>query len=160
MGLFDRRKKGACTICSPVSGEVVKMEDIADEVFREGVLGFCCGVEPESGEILSPCDGRVTQLSETLHAVGLEDENGAEILVHIGIDTVELGGEGFSSEVKAGASVKKGQLLIRADIEKIRAAGYHATVVTALTNSGEYGEVRLCAEGQIAAGEKMIEVRR
>lgn len=165
MGLFDRLKKetspsASAVIYAPASGEVVEMKNIADPVFSEGVLGFCCGIEPtdSDGRIFAPCGGVVTQLSETMHAIGLETEDGVEILIHVGVDTVDMQGEGFAASCAQGNTVTKGQLLLTADIGKIREAGYCATVITVVTNSDSCKEVKLKALGNIEAGGALIEV--
>ena len=104
MGFFDRfKKKASDTPSGPVvltavaKGAVVKMPDIPDEVFAQGILGQCCGIDPEIGEVYAPCDGEITQAPDTLHALGLAGDGGVEVLLHVGVDTVEMKGDGFFS---------------------------------------------------------------
>lgn len=114
-------------------GELVPMESIPDEVFSTGVLGKCIGVIPTSDKVFSPCDGTVTMIADTLHAVGIQSDDGADILVHVGINTVTLGGKGFDLKVKVGDRVKKGQDIMLADFELIKASGLDTTVITVLS---------------------------
>ena len=118
---------------APVDGMLVPMERIPDEAFSSGVLGRCVGVIPENGDICAPCGGTVTMVADTLHAVGIRSDGGRNVLVHVGIDTVSLGGNGFDCHIKVGERVEKGQLLLTADLERIRSAGLDPIVITAVT---------------------------
>lgn len=159
MRLFSGLKKDKITqIFAPVAGEVVEMKNIADTAFSEGILGFACGIEPSDGRIFAPCDGNIIQTSDTSHAIGIKAENGVELLIHVGIDTVDMHGNGFRLAVTSGEAVKKGQLLITAELEKIREAGHPTTVVTVVTNFEEYANVKLTALGRIEVGSPLIEV--
>ena len=161
MGIFDRMKKDkALAIAACADGMVVPMENIPDPAFSGGILGFCAGIEPDGGDIFAPADGVISQLSETLHAVGIQTDDGVELLVHVGIDTVAMGGEGFSPAVKAGDRVKTGQFLLRADLEQIRSAGHPVTVVTAIPESDGYTAVIPAASGRIRRVETLLEIRR
>ena len=108
---------------APAKGTFVAMDRIPDEVFSAGVLGTCCGVDPEEGKVYAPADGRISQLTDTLHAVGL-DAGGVQILIHVGVDTVEMNGDGFANTVRLGDAVKKGDLLLTMDLSKIQSAGH------------------------------------
>ena len=160
MKLFGKNKTKTHTLSACVSGTVVPMKDISDSVFRDGILGFCAGIEPDDGNILSPADGIITQISETSHALGIRTDSGAEILIHAGIDTVQMLGEGFSAAVSEGERVKAGQLILTCDLGKIREAGYETIVITAVTNSADFEEVRSAASGRIGAGECLLEIVR
>ncbi len=129
-------------IAPPCEGELIKMEDIDDPVFSEGVLGPCFGIKPVSGEIKAPASGKVIQVVETLHSVCI-DCDGAEVLVHVGIDTVKLKGKGFKCSLKVGDTVEKGQIIIEADLNEIKNNGFSDTVVTVITNADDFGEVVL-----------------
>ena len=139
MGLFDMFKKkaepaaaaapasistsaGADVLCSPVKGKVIKMADVPDPVFSGEVLGKGCAVWPEDDLVYAPCDGKVTVTMG--HAVGLQSDSGIEVLVHVGVDTVNMNGDGFEGFVKADDVVKAGQPMLKIDRAKIAAAGY------------------------------------
>lgn len=117
---------------APADGEVVEMSMIPDPAFSGGMLGRCIGVEPSGPDVYSPCDGLVTMVAETGHAIGIKSDLGSEILLHVGIDTVSLNGRGFSVLTKENARVKKGEKILEADIEGIRAAGLSAMVIMAV----------------------------
>lgn len=166
MGLFDFLKKDEraaapvaimfpATLGAVASGNVVPMEQIPDEVFSKGVLGICCGLDPKEGKVYAPIDGKVNQLTETLHAIGIE-AGGMEILIHVGIDTVDMNGDGFSNEVKLNQTVKKGDLLLTMDLDKIRAAGHPTTIIVAITNSDDFASVELAAKGVVQTGDDML----
>ncbi len=136
-------------------GAFVPMEEIPAPTFSQGILGVCCGINPETGKVYSPMDGRISQLADTLHAVGIEAE-GVELLIHIGIDTVEMKGDGFKSHVKEGQTVKKGDLLLTMDLEKIRAAGHPSTIMVAVTNSDDLASVQAVASGRLKPGDQLM----
>lgn len=136
-------------------GTFVPMAEIPDPTFSQGVLGECCGVEPETGKVFSPMDGTISQLADTLHAVGIEAE-GVELLIHVGVDTVEMKGDGFRSHVREGQTVKKGDLLLTMDLEKIKAAGHPATIMVAVTNSDDLASVEAVASGQVKPGDQLM----
>ena len=135
------------------------MNQIPDEVFSAGVLGACCGIEPEEGRVYAPIDGKISQLADTLHAVGLE-AGGMEILIHVGVDTVDMNGDGFKSEVKPGQTVRKGNLLLTMDLAKIHEAGHPATVIMAVTNSDDFASVEEVASGVVQCGNEVLRVSK
>ena len=126
----------AGTVLQPVKGKVIAREAIPDDTFASGVLGDGVGVEPEDELVVAPFDGTISSVAESQHAVGVES-NGMEILIHVGVDTVNMQGDGFTCLVKEGDAVKAGQPLIRFDRAKIKAAGYSDTVAVLLTNSDD-----------------------
>lgn len=140
---------------SVAQGVFVPMEEIPDPTFSQGVLGICCGVDPETGKVYSPMDGRISTLADTLHAIGIEAE-GVELLIHVGIDTVAMKGDGFKSHVEEGQTVKKGDLLLTMDLEKIKAAGHPATIMVAVTNSDDLTSVEAVASGQLKPGDQLM----
>ena len=142
------------------TGTAVAMAEIPDAVFSSGALGPCCGVNPAEGKVYAPADGEIVQLSETLHAVGIAASNGTEILLHIGVDTVDMNGDGFKAAVKEGDSVKRGQLLITMDLEKIKNAGHPSTVIMVVTNPDDYASVDQIKTGSIASGEAIMKVSK
>lgn len=177
MGLFDMFKKkaepaaaaapasisasaGADVLCSPVKGKVIKMADVPDPVFGGEVLGKGCAVWPEDDLVYAPCDGKVTVTMG--HAVGLQSDSGIEVLVHVGVDTVNMNGDGFEGFVKADDVVKAGQPILKIDRAKIAAAGYKGCVVVAVSNTAEFADVELTveAESTVAAGDAIVKVVR
>lgn len=162
MGLFDFLKGKTPldnVLTAFADGTVVPMEQIPDEVFSQGIMGTCCGIEPETGKVYAPSDGTVSQLTDTLHAVGLTIGD-LEVLIHAGVDTVEMNGEGFTNEVREGQTVKKGDLLLTMDLEKVRAAGHPATVILAVTNSDDFTAVETEASGKVCVGDSLLRVRK
>ena len=142
-------------LVSPLQGTVVALADVKDEVFSSGVLGKGVAVLPSKGELCAPVDGVVTMVPDTKHAISLKDASGAEILMHIGMDTVALNGKYYEALVKVGDTVRKGQLLIRFDIDSIKAAGYDVTTPVVITNSDDVG-VKTLAQGAIGAGTALL----
>lgn len=128
-------------IVSPMSGKVVALKDVPDPTFAEGILGVGVAVEPIVGKVVAPYDGTVGTLFDTRHAIGLELDNGAELLIHIGINTVELNGEGFKALVSEGSRVKKGQTLIEFDINDIMKKGYSIITPVLITNPDNYAVI-------------------
>jgi PTS system sucrose-specific IIC component len=124
----------AGTVLQPVPGKVIPMEEIPDETFASGVLGEGVGIVPTAGVVVAPFDGEVTSVFDTKHAITLE-ANGMELLIHVGINTVSMNGEGFTALVQDGDKVKAGQPLLNFDVSKIKAAGCNETVVVMLTNA-------------------------
>lgn len=147
-------------VYAPLTGSVVARDQIPDETFASGVLGDGCGIEPTVGEVVAPCDGIISTVAETRHAVGISGPADMELLIHVGVDTVEMKGDGFKALVKTGDTVKKGQKLLTFDLDKIRAAG-HPTVTTVLvTNADDYAGLTLEAAGSVTAGDKLIAVQK
>lgn len=167
MGFFDKLMGRAtpapiafpAELGAPAAGAVVTMADIPDAVFSTGVLGKCVGVNPSEGKVYAPVDSKITQLAETLHAVGLE-AGGIEILIHVGVDTVEMKGDGFKGLVKEGQIVKKGDLLMTIDLSKIAAAGHPATVIMVVTNTDDFSSVETIAAGTIQPGSSILRISK
>ncbi|MBP1562151.1 MAG: PTS transporter subunit EIIC [Oscillospiraceae bacterium] len=148
------------TLCSHLNGTVVPLESVEDAVFSQKILGNGIAVEPSEGKLFSPCDGRIENVFDTKHAINLVSEDGAEILLHIGIDTVKLDGKYFEAHVSDGQQVKKGDLLISFDIGKIREAGFLLTTPLIICNSDDYSSAEALAEGRISAGDKLLRLSR
>lgn len=156
----EKERADAGKVFSPAKGRAVPMEQIPDAVFSSGALGICCGIEPEEGVITAPLNGEIVQLSDTLHAVGIQGENGAEILIHVGVDTVEMKGDGFAAFVKVGDQVHTGQKLLTMALDKIKAAGHERTVIIAVTNSDDFSKIELTADGMVQAGEELLTLEK
>jgi glucose-specific phosphotransferase system IIA component len=136
---FLKKKDETVVLYKPVEGEVIDITDVQDDMFSTKMMGDGVAIEPNSETILSPCDGKVLLVPKTLHAVALEAQNGAEVLIHIGIDTVELKGKGFTAYVSTGDMVKKGDKLIGFDAGYIRGEGKALTVPIVITNGEDKG---------------------
>lgn len=142
-----------------LNGTVVPLSEVEDEAFATGILGEGIAIEPSEGKLYAPCDAKVEGVLDTKHAVNLVTESGCEILIHIGIDTVKLGGKYFETHVTEGQNVRKGDLLVSFDIQKIHEAGYKTTTPMVVCNSDDFNELKTLATGAIRAGEKIIEVK-
>ncbi len=151
-------EKKEIVLYSHLNGTVVPLENVADDVFSQKILGDGIAVEPSNGRLYSPCDGKVDSVFDTKHAINIVSEDGAEILLHIGIDTVKLDGKYFEAHVSDGQMVKKGDLLITFDTEKIREAGYKLTTPMIICNTDDYSAFEALAEGKTAAGDKLLKI--
>lgn len=148
------------TVYAPVNGKIVEMRDIPDPTFSEGVLGWTMGIYPEDGIVRAPFTGKVVQVSDTGHAIGLEGSDGMELLIHVGVDTVEMGGMGFDPKVKEGDEVNAGQELLVFDRKAVADAGHPDVVVVIVLNADDYTATELVAEGTVAAGTKIIQLKK
>lgn len=131
------------TVESPVKGDIIKLEEVRDEAFSTKMMGEGFAVVPSEGRVTSPFDGEVVSIFPTKHAIGLKRFDGLELLIHVGIDTVELKGEHFETQVKQGDRVKKGQLLLTFDPKQIKELGFDTTTMVVVTNSKEFEEIHL-----------------
>lgn len=158
-GFFKNRKKDKKHVLgAPAAGKAVSLKEVNDPTFSEGILGDGVAVIPSDGKIFAPADGTIGMIFETLHAVSLTTEYGAEILIHVGLDTVKLKGEGFESHVKAGDTVKKGDLLLTVDLEKVKAAGYDTITPMLICNTDNFAEVKGLIGKDVAPGEDILEL--
>ena len=142
-----------------LNGTVVPLADVKDEAFASGALGEGIAVEPTDGELVAPADGEISSTFETHHAVGMTTADGAELLMHIGIDTVKLGGKHFTYLVNEGDKVKKGQPLIRFELEAIKAEGYPVTTPLIVCNTDDYAAVAAKASGTVKQGDALLELK-
>ena len=143
-----------------LNGTVVPLADVKDEAFASGALGDGIAIEPTDGELVAPADGEISSTFETHHAVGMTTADGAELLMHIGIDTVKLGGKHFTYLVNEGDKVKKGQPLIRFELEAIKAEGYPVTTPVIVCNTDDYAAVEAKASGTVKQGDALLELKR
>lgn len=155
----EEKVENVCVIVAPIEGNAISLEEVGDGVFSEGMLGKGVAIEPTVGRAVSPVDGTVSTVFETKHAVGLTSDNGVEVLIHIGLDTVKLNGKCFSTHVKAGDKVKAGDLLVEFDIEKIKEAGYPTVTPVIITNTDSYEDVEAVAKGAVKEKDKLVSVR-
>ena len=147
------------TIISPIVGQAVALENVNDPVFSSGAMGQGIAVKPSEGVVYAPADAEVTIAFATGHAYGLRTANGAEILIHVGIDTVSMNGEGFNHKVAQGDKVKAGEVLGTFDSAKIAAAGLDNTTMVIVTNTADFASVNPVASGSVAKGDAIIEVK-
>ncbi|PRT69513.1 sucrose-specific PTS transporter subunit IIBC [Streptococcus anginosus] len=147
------------TIVSPIVGQVVDLKDVNDPVFSSGAMGQGVAVKPSEGVVYAPADAEVTIAFATGHAYGLKTAKGAEILIHVGIDTVSMNGDGFDQKVAQGDKVKAGDVLGTFDAAKIAAAGLDDTTMVIVTNTADYASVTPVAEGTVAKGDAVIELK-
>ena len=143
-----------------LNGTVVPLAEVKDEAFASGALGDGIAIEPIDGELVAPADGEISSTFETHHAVGMTTVDGAELLMHIGIDTVKLGGKHFTYLVNEGDKVKKGQPLIRFELEAIKAEGYPVTTPVVVCNTDDYAAVEAKASGTVKQGDALLELKR
>lgn len=135
--IFSRNKLEKLNVYAPISGYVINLTEVKDKVFASGAVGKGFGIEPTENEVLSPVEGKIMMIANTKHAIGIITKQGYEILLHLGIDTVELNGEAFSIYVNVGQKVKAGTKLANMDLTKIKEANLEPTVITLVTNAEE-----------------------
>lgn len=144
------------TLTSPVNGTQIPLSEVADETFASEMLGTTVAVEPADGKIVAPCDGEVSNIFETGHAVCITTESGGELLIHIGIDTVKMDGKGFTKKVSDGDKVHAGDILVETDLEEIKNAGYQTTTMMILTNTDEFGNVTKAEPAEVKTTSKVM----
>ena len=145
-------------ISSPMTGEIVPLENVNDPVFSTKMMGEGVAILPTDGKVYSPVTGEVSVMMDSNHAVGLVSENGAEILIHVGIDTVQMNGEGFTAHVQKGDTVQAGDLLIEANLDTIKEHEYDSTTMVIVTNTDNYSEVIVTKENTIKHDDELLEV--
>lgn len=149
----------AINITSPVEGNVISLSEVPDATFAQEILGKGVAIVPQKGVIYAPFDGTVDVMFETGHAVGIVGENGIELLVHIGIDTVNLEGKCFTPKKVTGDSVKRGDILIEFDIKKIKEEGYDLTTPVVISNTEQYVNIEITATGEVTKESNLIRVQ-
>ena len=169
MGFFDRlfgsRAEAAeearfsgekMVVKAPIDGIVLPLEQLPDETFAAAILGPGCGIEPTGDTVFAPFDGRVVSVASTLHAIGLESDEGIELLIHVGMDTVEMQGKGFTALVKEEQKVKAGTALLKVDLDAIRAANHPTTTAIIVTNADDLPELHIIAGGIVSTGTPLF----
>lgn len=147
------------TIKAPLSGKVVKLSQLNDQVFASGLMGKGIAIEPTNGEVCAPVTGTITSILPTKHAIGITSDEGVELLIHVGMDTVELKGVGFECFVNENEHVKAGDLLLKADLKKIKAAGFSVTTPIVVTNTKEYSAVEVISSTEVTKGHPLITIK-
>ena len=157
MGIFSKLfGKGGDTICAPVAGEAVEIQQVSDPTFGQEILGKGIAIKPSEGRVVAPCDGTVDMMFDTGHAVSLVADFGAEILIHVGLETVSLGGKHFKTIAKTGDHVSKGQLLIEFDREAIAAEGLDTITPMVICNTPDYHAVTAYTGKTVAPGDTVL----
>lgn len=146
------------TLKSPLTGEAVALKNVNDPVFADEIMGKGIAIIPTEGKVVSPVEGTVEMVFDTKHAIALKDENGVEMIIHIGLDTVKLGGNYFNAHVKQGDKVNVGTLLVDFDMEKIKEEGYDCITPFVITNGSEFGEILSIDDKKVTFGEDIIKI--
>lgn len=156
MFMFHRVKKDV--VYAPLEGQAIPMSQVTDETFSQEMLGKGIAIEPSLGKVVAPFNGRVETLFDTKHAIGLLSNSGMEVLIHIGIDTVELGGKYYTTYVSEGDKVKRGDVLVEFDMEAIQKEGYKVTTPVIITNTMNYKEVVALKTGDVQLLDEVLRV--
>lgn len=167
MGFFDKLFGGKhdaaskfagekMTVMAPIDGTVIPLEQIPDETFATAILGPGCGIEPTGDTVYAPFDGTITQVASTLHAIGITSDDGIELLIHIGMDTIALRGSGFTPLVREGQAVKAGTPLLNVDLDAIRAAGLSTESAVIVTNADDLPKLHIIAGGIVSTGTPLF----
>ena len=146
-------------VYAPIKGNIVKLENVEDEAFSSGAMGKGIAIEPTEGKVYAPFDCVIETAFPTKHAIGLTSDKGVELLIHVGMDTVKLGGTHFISHIEEGQKIKKGELLLEFDIEKIRGEGYPTLTPVIVTNSDDYKDVLPIDKSSINAGDDLLDIK-
>lgn len=153
-------KNTEINLYAPVTGKVMKLNNVPDEVFASGMMGEGLAFELTDGKVCAPCDGEITMIFPTMHAFGIKLKKGAEILVHIGLDTVELNGVGFKQNAKVGDFVKMGEPIITIDLDMIKEKGYDLSTPMIITNHNEYNISEYQNESVIAGKTMVMKIEK
>lgn len=155
---FFKGKEKGNVLYAPCKGKVVPLTEVPDPTFSEKLLGDGFAVIPTEGKVYAPTDAEVTMVFDTLHAITLTSSQGAEILIHIGLDTVTLKGAPFTAHVAAGDKVKKGDLLMDVDLDKIKEAGLNTITPVLICNTDDYEKISLQKEGDVLLDEAVLKI--
>lgn len=148
------------TVYAPAEGKVIPLEEFPDEVFSQGVLGPGCGILPSGDIVAAPFNGTVVQEVESRHAIGVASSDGIELLIHVGVDTVDMNGKGFKYRVKDGQKINRGDPLIEFDRNVIRQAGHSDAIAVVVTDSDDFSAVELQVTGAVSGGDVMLKVNK
>lgn len=164
--MFDKLKEALglkdkiSTILAPIEGYACPLREVNDPTFGQEILGKGIAIKPSKGRVVSPIDGTVELVFDTKHAVSITGDSGEEILIHIGIDTVNLKGKYFTTHVKAGDKVKAGDLLVEFDMEQIKESGYDTITPIIICNSGEYKEINAIPSKEVKELDDIINIKK
>lgn len=152
--------KGGIVVGAPIAGSLVSIKEVSDPTFGEEILGKGVAIIPSDNRIYAPVDGKVATVFPTGHAVAVVGNDGMEILIHVGLDTVKLNGEHFTIHAEEGQEVKKGDLLLEADLEQIKAAGYDIITPIVICNTDEFTEIQPEEPKTVAPGDDIMKLRK
>lgn len=152
-------KKGI-TIYSPIAGKACSLDEVSDAVFRDKILGDGIAIKPDTGRVVAPADGKINMVFDTKHAVSMITDQGVEVLIHIGIDTVNLKGQFYTTHVKAGDMVKTGDLLIEFDMEKIEEAGFDLITPVVICNTATYSDIIPYSGNTVKEKDKIMLIKK
>ncbi|ECP1817970.1 TPA: beta-glucoside-specific PTS transporter subunit IIABC [Klebsiella pneumoniae] len=158
--IIDKNDNSEIIIQSPLTGKVINIAEVKDHTFSSGLLGQGVGIIPTSGKVVAPFDGVISSLFSSKHAINMVSDNGVELLIHVGINTVRLNGEGFIAHVKSGDSVKAGELLLEFDIDFIQKAGYLLDTPVLINNSDSYNAIRLTEEDKVTSNAFLMSINK
>lgn len=158
--MFGGGNDGTEVLGAPIAGEAVSVKEVSDPTFSEEIIGKGMAIKPSSGKVVAPADGTVGMVFETKHAVSITTQKGAELIIHIGLDTVNLKGEHFTAHVKAGDTVKAGDLLVEFDMEKIIAAGYDVISPMIVCNSDDYKTIEPLVGKQVKELDEVLRLEK
>ena len=155
---FLKKKEEGMGVASPIKGKTVELSQVSDPTFGECMLGKGVAILPEEGKVYAPADGEISMMFETHHAVSMVTTDGIELLIHIGLETVALKGEGFEAHVESGDQVKKGDLLLSMDLEKIKSQGYDIISPVVVCNTDDYTDVSGVLLEKVEPGDQIIKI--
>jgi PTS system beta-glucosides-specific IIC component len=156
--LFKKKKNKEERICAPCSGRIVQLQDVEDDIFSTGMIGQGFAIRPTNDQIVSPIDGTIITVFHTMHAIGIKTDTGLEVLVHIGLNTVELNGKHFTPFVKAGDRVSVGDLMMKFDREEILKAGYKVDTLVIVSNTDQYKKFTMIMEDEVSGKDEVLQV--
>lgn len=162
MKLFQNlfAKDNSIRIGAPTEGKLVSIKEVSDPTFSEEVLGKGVAIIPADGKFYAPVDGTISTIFPTGHAAAITSSEGVEILIHIGLDTVKLEGKHFTIHAEEGQEIKKGELLLEADLDQIKAEGYDIITPVIICNSDEYSEIQMMEPGDVAQGDDILTLQK
>ena len=160
MGLLDVFKKKEISVGAYLNGKAIPLSEVQDEAFACGALGDGVAIEPSEGKLYAPADGVISTVFHTGHAVGITTKDNVDLLIHVGLDTVKMDGRGFEILCRDGQEVKKGDLLIRADLELIRQEGYDTITPVVICNSDDFSQIEKRADGEVAVGDTVLTLKK
>ena len=157
---FFKKKEDGILIGAPIKGKVVNITEVSDPTFSDCMLGKGIAIIPSDGNVYAPADGEISMLFDTLHAVSMVTTEGVELLIHVGLETVALKGEGFEAHIQNGDVVKKGDLLLTVDLEKLKEKGYNTITPVVVCNTDDYKDVLKVADGEVEQGDEIIKIQK